>query len=512
MRPRTLAPALLGAALAAFALAAPGARADDAFEPNDALANAHFLGGPLQVPPTAGVVLSAEGAVLEAGGAQDFYSFTAFANAPIAIRVEPLANGASDADERNLRLRLWRRVSAATNTFELLAQIDFNEAGLGEYHPPIPYTVAGFMVVEIDAPDGGDGEQPYRLRISGEALEPSIEPELLLANGLEVIADGGALSFGEVPLGERAGIALSVRNVGNAILRVDPPELSGAAASDYVVELSSGTIQPDGFAVLGIDFVPTAEGVREAELSLSSNDPAQPTLSFSVSGAGIDAAPPEPATLALQLALPGLSGLELAPAIEGVAVPIVLELAVDPSGRPVCAGTCSVAGEPVRVEAKPLKKRSQGPWVYRLKLFGTLSARFARLRGEIGSSVATLRLAGPEGDAKLAGVPVAESLDLDGTTRLRFFSQLAADGALSGSGVIESGLGNDTSAPPATLTGSVSETELAFVLKSQALRRRIAFRGTRQGDLFVGRLNYRIPPAKGKLLDQAVPADLFLAP
>lgn len=512
MRRRTLARPLLAAALAAFTLGAPGARADDDFEPNDSLQSAHFLGGPLQEPATAGALLTAEGAVLEGGGAQDFYSFTAFANVAIAVRVEPLASATSAADERNLRLRLWRRVSAQTNTFSLLAQIDFNAAGVAEYHPPIPYAAAGFMVVEIDSSDGGEGEQPYRLRISNQALEPSIEPELLLANGLEEISDGGGLSFGEVALGERGSLALSVRNLGDAILQVDPPVLSGSAASDYGVELSSGAIQPGDSALLTIDFEPGAEGMREAELSLASNDPAQPTLSVFLSGAGVDAAPPEPPTLALQLDLPGLSGLSLAPELEGVAVPIVLELALDPRGRPVCAGTCSVAGEPVSVEAKPLKRAAAGAWVYRLNLFGTLSARFVKLRGELGSAVATVRLSGPEGDAKLLGVPVAESLELGVTTLLRFSSQLAPDGVLSGSAAIESGLGNDASAPPATLGGSVSDTELAFVLKSQALRRRIAFRGAREGDRFVGKLAYRIPPAKGKRIDVAVPADLFLAP
>ena len=207
MRRRTLARPLLAAALAAFTLGAPGARADDDFEPNDSLQSAHFLGGPLQEPATTGALLTAEGAVLEGGGAQDFYSFTAFANVPIAIRVEPLASATSAADERNLRLRLWRRVSAQTNSFSLLAQIDFNEAGFAEYHPPIPYAAAGFMVVEIDSSDGGEGEQPYRVRISNQALEPSIVPELVLANGLEEIADGGGLSFGEVALGERGSLA-----------------------------------------------------------------------------------------------------------------------------------------------------------------------------------------------------------------------------------------------------------------------------------------------------------------
>jgi hypothetical protein len=312
--------------------------------------------------------------------------------------------------------------------------------------------------------------------------------------------------LGSAPVDERATVELAVQNEGDAILHLDPPVLSGPAAGDFSFALSSDTIQPGGSASLSIDFEPTAEGAREAALSLPSDDPAFPDFSFALSGNGVGAAP---ATLPLQLGLQRLSGLSLAPEIGAVAVPIVLELSLDPSGRPVCTGVCSVAGEEVRVEAKPLKRTAAGAWVYRLKLFGALSARFAKLRGELGSAVATVSLAGPEGDAKLSGVPVDESVDPSATTLLRLFASVAQDGTLSGSAEIESGLGNDGAAPPAALTGKRSETELRFVLKSAELRRRIAFRGTRQGDVYVGKLNYRLPPAKGKLLGVEVPATLL---
>lgn len=512
MRTRRPAPLALAAAFLLPLLPGPGARADDAYEPNDTLATAHFLGGPLDDPGTGVLTLLADDAVLEAGAAADAYSFTAFSNAPIAVRVEPLAGAAGAADARNLGLRLWRRTSAQDQTFSLLAQIDFNAAGSAEYHPPIPYALAGFLVAEVYSADGAAAEQPYRLRISNEAIAPSVLAELEVTNGAEPVADGGTVSFGEVPLGESASLELTVTNLGDAILEVEPPALTGDAASDFSVTFEAGAIAPGASAALGIELEPTAAGVREATLRLDSNDPEQPSLTLLLSGAGIDP-DPGPATLSLSLGLARLSGLALAPEIEGVAVPILLELGLDPNGRPVCTGSCSIAEEPVRVEAKPLKwKKKTGVWIYRLKLFGTTSARFAKLRGELGSGLARLRLEGPEGNAKLEDVPVSEDVELGVDTALQLFAQLDAGGALSGSGTIESGLGNDATAPPATLTGTVSETRLAFKLKSKPLRRKIAFKGKRVGDAFVGKLTYEVAPAEGKLSGHEIPAALFLEP
>lgn len=512
MRSSRLARSVLGAALLGVLIAGPAAWADDAYEPNDTLVTARFVGGPLDDPAeTSAQTLLVEDAVLEAGAASDFYSFTTFAGVPIALRVEPLAGAAGAADERNLRLSLWRRTSAQDQTFQLLAQINFNGAGFAEYHPPLAYAPADFLVVQIDSVDGGTGEQPYRLRISNQAIAPSIAPELEITNGVEEVAEASTVSFGEVALGESASLELSVTNLGDAILFVDPPELSGDAASDFSVSFADGAIAPGASAVLGIEFEPTATGVREATLELDSNDPEQPSLGFLLSGAGIEPGP-GPSTLVVSLGLARLTRVALEPEIEGVVVPIVLELGLDPSGRPFCSGSCTVAGEPVRVEAKAMKRTDAGSWIYRLKLFGTASARFAKLRGEVGSGLAKLRLEGPEGAAKLADVPVSEDFALDVATTLQLFAQLDASGALSGAGTIESGLGNDATAPPADLTGKVSATRLVFKLKSKPLRRKVAFKGKREGDVFVGKLSYRVPPAKGKISSQEVPATLFLQP
>jgi hypothetical protein len=148
------------------------AEIEDIHEPNDALNEEAFVGGPLRDPGTDGnIVLDVTSVFLDTDD-DDFYGFTSFANVPIAVLVEPLAGFGFPVDARNLALRLWRRVDAGLGTWQLFAQIDFNAAGETEYHPPIPYAQAGYLAVEIYSNDSIDAIQPYRLRISNEALAP----------------------------------------------------------------------------------------------------------------------------------------------------------------------------------------------------------------------------------------------------------------------------------------------------------------------------------------------------
>jgi hypothetical protein len=157
------------------ALVGPAGAADD-YEPNDALDEAAFLGGPLRDPEVSGALVLTATAELEGGASKDFYSFTAFAGVPIAIRLAPQARDGRRIDGRNLGFRLWRRVSAQTNTFEVLATVDTNPSGLDEYLPPTPLTQAGFLAVEVYASDTFSPPQPYELSISNVEIAPLATP------------------------------------------------------------------------------------------------------------------------------------------------------------------------------------------------------------------------------------------------------------------------------------------------------------------------------------------------
>ena len=279
----------------------------DSHEPNDEFGLESFVGGPLQLVGTAGVqVLTIEGAALERSGSRDLYGFTLFAGVPIALRVEPLGttynqgpeNGSAISGDaraaRNLGLRLWRRVSAQTGEFALVAQIDFNSAGTGEYHPPIPYTLAGYMVAEVYSTDGIADCQRYMLRISNAAIEPLEEPASISVFDIvagEEIEDSDTVLFPTTPVGEVSNKTLTILSGGPGDLEIGAISIQGPAVDDYDFSLVGSPIVPSGQSrSVAISFNPTAPGQRVVVMTIPSNDATQPELSFILSG-GATASP-----------------------------------------------------------------------------------------------------------------------------------------------------------------------------------------------------------------------------
>lgn len=274
----------------------------DAHEANNTLQTSSFVGGPLNNPATNGVLtLGVENVSLERAGQSDFYSFTCFAGVPIAIRVEPVGTTYSQGPQngtpalldaksvRNLGLRLWRRISAQSNTFELFAQIDFNAAGEVEYHPPLAYSVAGFMVAEVFSTDGVNAPQRYSLTISNSDIgAPQGTPKMELADGVTSVSDGSTVLFPATLVGQSSGKALLVSNTGDgALLFTGSPErvtIEGPGAADFAVGDLPAELAVGASSVLGITFQPTTAGQRVAVICIQTNDPDFPNFSFIVSG------------------------------------------------------------------------------------------------------------------------------------------------------------------------------------------------------------------------------------
>jgi len=279
-------------------------------EPNETAATAEFLGGTLRSAADAGTqVLSAEDVALERSDAADFYSFTCFAGVPIAIMVEPVGTTYDFAPQsnptnvttvdaaavRNLGVRLWRRTSAQNQTFELMAQIDFSEAGQPEYHPPVPYSVAGFMVAEVYSLDSVNSPQRYSIRISNAAIAPIEQPASMrvfnTSAGQEVL-DGTTVQFGQVNLGSVANRTLTILNEGPGTLQIGQISLAGPGAGDYSFSLIGNPVQSGDSASLAVAYAPSAAGVRQAVMTVPSNDPDQPNFSLILSGTGVQPAAP----------------------------------------------------------------------------------------------------------------------------------------------------------------------------------------------------------------------------
>ncbi len=279
----------------------------DPFELNDAVGSETFVGGPLRDPASSGTqVMSQTGLALERDTSSDWYGFTAFAGVPIAVRVEPVGttyqsgpqNGqAAEVNAkaaRNLALRLWRRISAQTNELQLMAQIDFNDAGEAEYHPPVPYNLAGYVLAEVYSTDGVNDVQQYNLTISNSAIQPPVEdPSMRVFNGASEVFDGTVVQFGAVTIGQSTNTTITIHNDGPGLLTLGTPTLAGPGAGDYSFTLLGSEVPAGESAVMAVAFSPTAEGVRQAVLSLPNNDPDQSNFSFIVSGLALPA--PQPA-------------------------------------------------------------------------------------------------------------------------------------------------------------------------------------------------------------------------
>ncbi|MFQ5430434.1 MAG: choice-of-anchor D domain-containing protein [Phycisphaerae bacterium] len=287
----------------------------DRAEPNEQYGEELFVGGPLRPEQVAGpIVLTVEEVALERNDSVDWFGFTAFADSKIAIRVEPIGttyeSGPQDGTPvevnaraaRNLGIRLWRRVSSQTGELDLLSKIDFNDAGADEYHPPIRFTLAGYMLVEVFSNDEIDDVQRYKLTISNRAIEEAQgEPDMLVVQGISVINDGGTLQFPVTELGQNSGQALTIQNNGTGpLVFTESPRVEGPAAGDFALGNLPAQIDAGGLAVFGINFVPTAVGQRVAVVTIPNNDPDASDFSFIVRGTAV-----EPIAPVLELSVNG---------------------------------------------------------------------------------------------------------------------------------------------------------------------------------------------------------------
>jgi predicted outer membrane repeat protein len=117
-------------------------------------------------------------------------------------------------------------------------------------------------------------------------------------------APGGTLDFGEIYVGEADDQTLTFFETGNATLNVPTAGLSGAHPGDFTFNAYDTTINNGEPPVdLPITCTPTDYGLRTAVLTLTTNDPTQPTVSYNLVCEGIPL-PPAP------LAPPGVSYID----------------------------------------------------------------------------------------------------------------------------------------------------------------------------------------------------------
>jgi len=97
----------------------------------------------------------------------------------------------------------------------------------------------------------------------------------------------GPLSFGQVFLGTTGNVSLSIKNQGDAPLTVTTPALSGVNPAEFTVDAGlSLNLAPRASQSVTLGCAPVAPGVRTATLTLATNDPARPSVSFALGCSG----------------------------------------------------------------------------------------------------------------------------------------------------------------------------------------------------------------------------------
>ncbi len=120
-----------------------------------------------------------------------------------------------------------------------------------------------------------------------DACEPQGEPAMSIEFETTQFEDGDTIFFGSSFVGDTIPLSLTIRNNGDGPLTFNPQvEKVGPAANDFVLGNLPTEVQPGGFGVFGMNFTPSAAGIRQTLITIRSNDPIQPDVTFTLSGIG----------------------------------------------------------------------------------------------------------------------------------------------------------------------------------------------------------------------------------
>jgi hypothetical protein len=107
--------------------------------------------------------------------------------------------------------------------------------------------------------------------------------------------------YGDVMVGSAsAGQSFSINNYGTSDLNVNDISLSGGDSAEFILDLNGGTnpcasatpvIGPGAYCTVSVIFVPSSEGLKSADLSVSSDDPVNPVLNIPLNGNGTQQLP-----------------------------------------------------------------------------------------------------------------------------------------------------------------------------------------------------------------------------
>ena len=145
----------------------------------------------------------------------------------------------------------------------------------------------------------GDGKQDFATANYGSddvSIRLGRAAEINVRGNSTTIADGDATptladhtDFDAVPTFSGTFVrTFTIRNTGNSNLTLSTPTISGTNASDFSVTVNpSSPVTASGSTTFQITFDPSANGVRNATLTLTNNDCDEASYDFAITGRGV---------------------------------------------------------------------------------------------------------------------------------------------------------------------------------------------------------------------------------
>lgn len=154
-------------------------------------------------------------------------------------------------------------------------------------------TTHGVKTAVVSISNNDADENPYTFTIRGNGVGPEIT---FFGNGFSIPLNStnpdeiNFTDFGNVNVTSTTKThQFYIVNTGGLSLSLSSWTISGAHASDFAISTSPAALVTSGnFTVIAVTFDPTALGVREAMLSINTNDPGKSTFTFAISGIGVD--------------------------------------------------------------------------------------------------------------------------------------------------------------------------------------------------------------------------------
>ena len=233
-----------------------------------------------------------------------------------------------------------------TNTFRILSvgntTLEVSNPTLGGANPgefnvqtafPLNINSGSSQLVLLECVGGMVGDHTATLTVDTNApaapsvtydLTCHVEPAPTAGFASSPIAPG-PLDFGELFVGNSINRSLRFMETGNATLTISGITLSGAHAADFSLDTSNITINDGDPSVFrAVTCTPSDFGLRTAVLTVTTNDPVQPTVAYNLVCEGLPVPPPP-------LAEPGLSYIEGQSGLNSLAG--AYDVAISPDGN-----------------------------------------------------------------------------------------------------------------------------------------------------------------------------------